>query len=117
MQTNIKLVNKNSSKNGEHITVINQNHVDHRPNKMCVHGPALLFKKTFDNGTAPIEFYGCSAYRNPKECPILTDEQVVLNRAHLQAQSKSTLGSAEVNVFVFHFCFNANQRNDLKCLP
>lgn len=91
----IKLVNKNGSKNGEHITVINENQSEHRP--MCIHGPTLLFKKTFDNGNNPVEFYGCSAFRNPNECPILTDEHVALTRAHLQAQSKSILGLAEVN--------------------
>lgn len=93
----IKLVNKNCSKNGEHITVINEHEhlVERRP--MCIHGPTLLFKKTFDNGIDPIQFYACSAFRNPKECPILKDEQVVSNRNQLQAHSKSILGLAEVN--------------------
>lgn len=87
-------MNKNCSKVGEHITVINEDLVV-RP--QCLHGPTLLFKKTFDNGTAPIQFYACSAFRNPKECPILKDEQVVRNRARIQAHSKSILGLAEVN--------------------
>lgn len=95
-----KLVNKNGSKIGEHITVITDNLVDRRP--MCIHGPTLLFKKTFDNGTEPIQFHACSAFRNPNECPILNDEQIARNRAHLQAHSKSTVfGVAEVNNLFF----------------
>lgn len=91
-------MNKNGSKIGEHITVINENPVERRPS--CIHGPTLLFKKSFDNGTEPIQFYACSAFRNPKECPILSDEQIVLNRTYLQAHSKSTdFGLAEVNFF------------------
>lgn len=93
-------MNKNCSKIGEHITVINENLVERRP--ICIHGPTLLFEKTYDNGTEPIQFYACSAFRNPNECPILNDEQITLNRAHLQAHSKSTvLGLAEVNKMFF----------------
>lgn len=91
-------MNKNGSKIGEHITVINENLVNENERRpMCIHGPTLLFKKTFDNGTEPIQFYACSAFRNPKECPILKDEQVILNRAQLQVHSKAILGLAEVN--------------------
>lgn len=66
---------------------------------MCIHGPTLLFKKTFDNGAEPIQFYACSANRNPKECPIFDDKQIILKRAQRQkAHSKSTVsGLAEVN--------------------
>lgn len=94
-------VSKNCSRNGEHLTVINENLVE-RPK--CIHGPTLLFEKTFDNGTQPTQFYACSAVRNPNECPILSDEQVVLNRAQLEAHSESVIGLAEVNnVFIFSF--------------
>lgn len=88
-------MNKNGSKIGEHITVINESPVE--PRTTCIHGPKLLLSKTFDDGTEPIQFYACSAFRDPKECPILNDEQVALTRAHLQAHSTSIIGLAEVN--------------------
>ncbi|KAJ6628238.1 rRNA N6-adenosine-methyltransferase ZCCHC4, partial [Pseudolycoriella hygida] len=89
------MVNKNGSKIGEHVAVINENLVENRP--MCIHGPTLLFEKTFDDGTEPIRFYGCSAFRSRNECPILKQEQIALHRAQLQAHSKSTVyGLAEI---------------------
>ncbi len=114
----LKLVNKNGSKNGEHVTVINENHIERRP--MCIHGPTLLFEKTFDNNcTQPIQFYACSAFRNPKECPILSDDQVVLNRTRLQAHSKSILGLAEVNkvIVTFYYSTHNEQCNIYLRLP
>lgn len=94
----LKLENKNYSKIGEHITVFSDEHLDH---PMCIHGPTLLFKKTFDNGAKPIQFYACSAFRNPNECPILESKtnQINIRRALLQkAPSKLTVFSlAEVN--------------------
>lgn len=106
-------MNKNGSKNGEHLTVINHDNLVELQRPMCIHGPTLLFEKTFDNGNEPIRFHACSAFRNPKQCSILSNEQVILNRAHLQAHSKSFIGLAEVNnVFcLLIFTINVQSKN------
>lgn len=86
---------------------------------MCIHGPTLLFKKTFDNGAEPTYFHACSANRNPKECPIFEDKEIILKRAHLQkAHFKSTVsGLAEVNIVLSYDNNNPiSQRTNNICL-
>lgn len=55
-----------------HLTVVASDTLDRHPH--CEHhGPALLFRETFDDPTkTPLEFYGCSANRDRHACRVRT---------------------------------------------
>lgn len=56
---------------GEHIKVIVKDPSSH---PHCLHGPTLLFQRTFDNSNRVEEFFACSACRNRKECSFYLEE-------------------------------------------
>lgn len=56
------------SNSTSHITVIVGDPSDHPHCER--HGPALLFRETFDDGRPTRQFYGCSANRDRNECRV-----------------------------------------------
>lgn len=52
---------------GDKYKVVPEDVVNH---PHCQHGPTLLFARTSRNSPDPEFFYGCSACRSRKECPV-----------------------------------------------
>lgn len=70
-------------------------------NPSCVHGPMLLFSREMGN-LKRSEFFGCSACRNPKDCPgsVIGGDEKAYSEDNLRVHRELYKGGIMVRLWI-----------------